>query len=187
MPRKVAVEKEPVNNDDNQTVCYLDSFLQREAPPRTAPTHSNRARLVISAHASFSCAGVTEDSTLPGDVKRALSQLRDLDSHGQELFERVQKYSKNHVARAKRSVQSGQTPDEELLHKARKSHRELMEIDEEKVAVADEVCAQITKELLHCESELHKFADELKERGQLKNPIIKVRAEPAESGGHPPL
>ena len=39
-----------------------------------------------------------------------------------------------------------------------------MEIDEEKVAVADEMCAQITKELLHCEAELHKFADELKER-----------------------
>ena len=31
----------------------------------------------------------------------------------------MQKQSKNYIARAKRSVQSGQAPDEELLHKAR--------------------------------------------------------------------
>jgi len=73
-------------------VCYLDTFLE----------------------------SVTEDKNLPADVKRSLAQLRDLDTQAQEQYERMQKQSKNHVARAKRSVQGGHEPDEELLHKARR-------------------------------------------------------------------
>ena len=64
---------------------------------------------------------MTESVDLPAEVKRNLAQLRELDTQAQEQYERMQKQSKNHIARAKRSVQSGQEPDEELLHKARRS------------------------------------------------------------------
>lgn len=57
-------------------------------------------------------------------------------SQAHDIFERMQKQSKNYIARAKRSVQSGQDPDEDLLHKSRKLHRELLEIDEQKLAIA---------------------------------------------------
>ena len=56
-----------------------------------------------------------------------------LTTQAQELYERMQKQSKNHVARAKRSVQGGHSPDEDLLLKAQKSCRELLEVDSEKV------------------------------------------------------
>jgi hypothetical protein len=48
----------------------------------------------------------------------------------------MQKQSKNYISRAKRSVQGGQEPDEEPLHKARKLHKELLELDEQKLAIA---------------------------------------------------
>ena len=54
MPRKVAVEKEKVvAADDNQTVCYLDSFLEREAPrskppPREPRPHRGSCSLSLS-------------------------------------------------------------------------------------------------------------------------------------------
>jgi cell fate (sporulation/competence/biofilm development) regulator YlbF (YheA/YmcA/DUF963 family) len=82
---------------------------------------------------------VTEDVNLPADLKRNLSQLKELDTQAQELFERMQRLSKNHITRAKRSVQDGREPDEEYLTKARKCYRELMELDEEKVQLADQV------------------------------------------------
>ena len=63
---------------------------------------------------------------------------------------------------------------------ARKSFRELIELDEEKVACADQMCAYITKHLLHCETELQKFEEELKEKGQLKTPLL-VKTESAAS------
>ena len=87
--------------------------------------------------ASLSRAGVTEDANVPGDLKRNLTQLRDLDTQSQELFERMQKLSKNHILRAKKAVQEGREPDEEYLVKARRAYKELVEIDEEKVDLAD--------------------------------------------------
>ena len=54
---------------------------------------------------------------MPAEMKRDLTRLRDLDTHSQEIFERMQKQSKNHIARAKRSVQSGAQLDDELLLK----------------------------------------------------------------------
>ena len=51
----------------------------------------------------------------------------------------MQRLSKNHIAKAKRSVQDGREPDEEYLSKARRTYRELMEVDEEKVQLADQV------------------------------------------------
>ena len=87
--------------------------------------------------------GVTEDRNLPADVKRSLAKLRDLDTQAQELYERMQKQSKNHIARAKRSVQGGHSPDEDLLLKAQKSSRELLEVDSEKVDVADQLYGEL--------------------------------------------
>eukprot|EP00326_Haptolina_ericina_P027436 CAMPEP_0181189208 /NCGR_PEP_ID=MMETSP1096-20121128/11540_1 /TAXON_ID=156174 ORGANISM="Chrysochromulina ericina, Strain CCMP281" /NCGR_SAMPLE_ID=MMETSP1096 /ASSEMBLY_ACC=CAM_ASM_000453 /LENGTH=164 /DNA_ID=CAMNT_0023278347 /DNA_START=33 /DNA_END=524 /DNA_ORIENTATION=- len=138
--------------DTGSNVSYLDNFLH----------------------------GVTETNNVPAEMKRDLTRLRDLDTHSQEIFERMQKQSKNHIARAKRSVQSGAQLDDELLLKARKSFRELIELDEEKVACADQMCAYITKHLLHCETELQKFEEELKEKGQLKTPLL-VKTESAAS------
>ena len=37
-----------------------------------------------------------------------------------------------------------------------------------------QMCASLTKHLLHCEAELNKFAYELKEKGQLKTPLVKT-------------
>ena len=91
----------------------------------------------------------------------------------------MQKQSKNHVARAKRSVQGGHEPDEELLHKARRSCRELMEIDQEKVACADQLYDDLSRHLERCEGELCKFEEELRERGQLKTPVSVKSSEPA--------
>ena len=76
---------------------------------------------------------MTEDDNLPGNLKRNLTSLRELDTQSQELFERMQKLSKAHIARAKRSVQEGKDPEDDLLVKARKAYKELMELDEEKV------------------------------------------------------
>ena len=45
-------------------------------------------------------------------------QLTDMQAAQQEHYERMQKQSKSHIARAKRSVQGGQEPDDELLRKA---------------------------------------------------------------------
>ena len=105
--------------------------------------------------------------------------MRDLDTQAQEQYERMQKQSKNHVARAKRSVQGGHEPDEELLHKARRSCRELMEIDQEKVACADQLYDDLSRHLERCEGELCKFEEELRERGQLKTPVSVKSSEPA--------
>ena len=85
----------------------------------------------------------TETVNLPADVKRNIAQIRDLDTRAQELYERVQKQSKNHIARAKRSVQGGHSPDEDLLLKAQKSSRELLEVDSEKVDVADQLYGEL--------------------------------------------
>ena len=86
---------------------------------------------------------MTEDRNLPADVKRSLAKLRNLDTQAQELYERMQKQSKNHIARAKRSVQGGHSPDEDLLLKAQKSSRELLEVDSEKVDVADQLYGEL--------------------------------------------
>ena len=105
----------------------------------------------------------------------------------QELYERMQKQSKNHVARAKRSVQGGHSPDEDLLLKAQKSCRELLEVDSEKVACADQLYDDLSRHLERCEGELHKFEEELREKGQLKTPAnVKASAaasEPSSAGG----
>ena len=106
---------------------------------------------------------ITDDVNLPADLKHNLSQLRELDTQSQELFERMQKLSKNHIAKAKRSVQDGREPDEEHLAKARRAYRELMELDEEKVDLADKMAAEVTRHYERCASELRKFEEELKE------------------------
>ena len=130
---------------------------------------------------------MTEDRNLPADVKRSLAKLRNLDTQAQELYERMQKQSKNHVARAKRSVQGGHSPDEDLLLKAQKSCRELLEVDSEKVACADQLYDDLSRHLERCEGELHKFEEELREKGQLKTPAnVKASAaasEPSSAGG----
>ena len=161
MPRKAAVpapEAAPTENNEAAgppKVCYLDTFLESArllgatAPRRCAPSAPNpqpptpslppRARSPPTpAHP-----GVTEDRNLPADVKRSLAKLRDLDTQAQELYERMQKQSKNHIARAKRSVQGGHSPDEDLLLKAQKSSRELLEVDSEKVDVADQLYGEL--------------------------------------------
>ena len=120
-------------------------------------------------------AGVTEDDNLPSNLKRNLTSLRELDQQSQELFERMQKLSKAHIARAKRSVQEGRDPEDDLLIKARKAYKELMELDEEKVQLADRMSAEINKHYDHCASELRKFEEELKEKGQLKTPQMKTQ------------
>ena len=84
----------------------------------------------------------------------------------------MQRLSKNHIARAKRSVQDGREPDEEYLTKARKAYRELVEIDEEKVQLADHMSAEVARHFEHCTTELRKFEEELKEKGQLKTPQV---------------
>lgn len=127
---------------------------------------------------------MTEDRNLPADVKRSLAKLRGLDAQAQELYERMQKQSKNHIARAKRSVQGGHSPDEDLLLKAQKSSRELLEVDSEKVACADQLYDDLSRHLERCEGELHKFEEELREKGQLKTPAnVKASAPPSEPSG----
>ena len=97
MPRKVSISHDPVAEDSSGgNNSYLDNFLVR----------------------------VTEDNNLPAEMKRDIGRLRDLDTQGQELFERMQKQSKNHIARAKRTVQSGGHLDDELLLKASAQHRQ---------------------------------------------------------------
>ena len=129
---------------------------------RFAPLPS---RVLCAPHA-----GVTEDDNLPSNLKRNLTSLRELDQQSQELFERMQKLSKAHIARAKRSVQEGRDPEDDLLVKARKAYKDLMELDEEKVGLADRMSAEINKHYDHCASEMRKFEEELKEKGQLKTP-----------------
>ena len=144
------------------------------------------ALLVCSAATEFPChltpldswgllafAGVTEDDNLPANLKRNLTTLRELDQQAQELFERMQKLSKAHIARAKRSVQEGRDPEDDLLVKARKAYKDLMEVDEEKVLLADNMSNEINRHYEHCASELRKFEEELKEKGQLKTPQMK--------------
>ena len=112
--------------------------------PRKQPAASN-AEVVVEGNESYLdnfLNGVIEEANLPGELKRYLGQLRELDTHSQELFERMQRLSKNHVAKAKRSVQDGREPDEEYLAKARKTYRELVDIDEEKVSLADQMHAE---------------------------------------------
>ena len=101
--------------------------------------------------------------------------MRELDVQAQELFERMQKLSKAHIARAKRSVQEGREPDEEYLVKARRAYKELMELDEEKIQLADHMHSDICRHYEHCSSELRKFEEELKEKGQLKTPQMKTQ------------
>ena len=116
------------------------------------------ALLVCSATTEFPChltpldswgllafAGVTEDDNLPANLKRNLTTLRELDQQAQELFERMQKLSKAHIARAKRSVQEGRDPEDDLLVKARKAYKDLMEVDEEKVLLADNMSNEINR------------------------------------------
>ena len=126
-------------------------------------------------------AGVIEDANLPGELKRHLSHIRELDTQSQELFERMQRLSKNHIAKAKRSVQDGREPDEEYLAKARKTYRELVDIDDEKMHTADQMHAAVTKYYAQCTSELRKFEEELKEKGQLKTPQMKTQLSRMES------
>mmetsp|Transcript_44342 Transcript_44342/g.116511 ORF Transcript_44342/g.116511 Transcript_44342/m.116511 type:complete len:414 (+) Transcript_44342:18-1259(+) len=128
--------------------------------------------------------GVIEEANLPGELKRYLGQLRELDTQSQELFERMQRLSKNHIAKAKRSVQDGREPDEEYLAKARRTYKELVEIDEEKVSLADQMHAEVAKHYAHCSSELRKFEEELKEKGQLKTPQMKTQLSRQESTSH---
>lgn len=118
---------------------------------------------------------VIDEANLPGELKRYLGQLRELDTQSQELFERMQRLSKNHIAKAKRSVQDGREPDEEYLAKARRTYRELVDIDEEKVSLAEQMHVEVTKHFSHCSSELRKFEEELKEKGQLKTPQMKTQ------------
>ena len=87
----------------------------------------------------------------------------------------MQRLSKNHIAKAKRSVQDGREPDEEYLAKARRTYRELVDIDEEKVSLAEQMHVEVTKHFSHCSSELRKFEEELKEKGQLKTPQMKTQ------------
>ena len=92
----------------------------------------------------FACVvttGVTEDNNVPGDLKRNLGQMRELDQQAQELFERMQRLSKNHISKTKKAVQDGREPDEDFLGKARKVYRELMDVDEEKALLIDQVGA----------------------------------------------
>ena len=74
---------------DEQPVSYLDNFLT----------------------------SITETTNLPHELKKNLALMRDLDTQAQDLYERMQKQSKNHIARAKRSVQADSEIDEELLTK----------------------------------------------------------------------
>ena len=115
------------------------------APPPTAsrvplgPAASRRSHLCVLCARAL--AGVTEDTNLPADLKRNLTTLRDLDSTSQELFDRMQKQCDKHIKLAKKAVQAGREPEEESLHKARRIFRELMEVDEEKVELADQARA----------------------------------------------
>ena len=112
---------------------------------------------------------------MPVELKRKLTQLRELDAQSQELFERMSKLSKNHILRAKKSVQEGREPDEEYLVKARRAYKELIELDEEKVDLADQMHAEIARHFDFCSTELRKFEEELKEKGQLKTPQMKTQ------------
>eukprot|EP00325_Prymnesiales_sp_UTEX-LB-985_P030935 CAMPEP_0174734316 /NCGR_PEP_ID=MMETSP1094-20130205/63084_1 /TAXON_ID=156173 /ORGANISM="Chrysochromulina brevifilum, Strain UTEX LB 985" /LENGTH=248 /DNA_ID=CAMNT_0015937117 /DNA_START=95 /DNA_END=838 /DNA_ORIENTATION=- len=149
---------------------------RKQAAAATTPASNNETVEGNESYLDNFLASITEDVNLPGDIKRNLTQLRELDQQSQELFERMQRLSKNHIARAKRSVQDGREPDEEYLTKARKTYRELMEVDEEKVQVADQIHSDITRHYDHCSSELRKFEEELKEKGQLKTPQMKTTA-----------
>lgn len=92
MPRKTASSSDLKAADtDEGTTSYLDSFLE----------------------------SITEQHNLPSELKKHLAQIRDLDQQAHEHYERIQKQTKNHIARAKRSVQQGKEPDEDLMHKAR--------------------------------------------------------------------
>uniref|UniRef100_A0A7S4BC18 SGF29 C-terminal domain-containing protein n=1 Tax=Chrysotila carterae TaxID=13221 RepID=A0A7S4BC18_CHRCT len=141
MPRK-SVSLTDLKAEEETASSYLDNFLT----------------------------SVTETTNLPGEIKRQLSQLRDLDTHAQELFERMQKLSKSHITRAKRNVQDQKPPEEELLVKARRVQGELLEVGAEKVKLAELSYATICHHLERCESELQKFEEELREKGQLKAP-----------------
>ena len=118
---------------------------------------------------------VAEDADLPATLKRNLTQLRELDRDSQDLFEKMQKLSKNHILRAKKAIQEGRDPDEEFLVKARRAYKELVEIDESKVTLADQMHAEVAKHFDYCSSELRKFEEELKEKGQLKTPQMKTQ------------
>ena len=118
---------------------------------------------------------VHEDADLPGNLKRNLTQLRELDAQSQELFERMSKLSKNHILRAKKAVQEGREPDEEYLVKARRAYKELVELDEEKLGLAEQMHAEVARHFDFCSSELRKFEEELKEKGQLKTPQMKTQ------------
>ena len=154
MPRRTASanNSEPKANQEAeppQNVSYLDSFLSK----------------------------VTENVDLPHQIKKALSQLKDYDQHAHELFERSQKLSKTYVTRAKRALQQNHELDEESLHKARKLHRELLEIDNEKVNITTAAHTSICTYLEQIETELARFEAELLEKGQLKAPIATIRKE----------
>ena len=65
---------------------------------------------------------------------------------------------------------------------ARRSCRELLEIDSDKVACADQLYDDLSRHLERCEGELCKFEEELRERGQLKTPA-NVKASASEPPG----
>ena len=83
--------------------------------------HARVRRANADRFCRVACAVVHEEANLPVELKRKLTQLRELDAQSQELFERMSKLSKNHILRAKKSVQEGREPDEEYLVKARRS------------------------------------------------------------------
>ena len=141
------------------------------APPAPCTACSLTSDVINRARAAV----VTEDADLPGTLKRDLTQLRELDAQSQELFERMSKLSKNHILRAKKAVQEGREPDEEYLVKARKAYKELMELDEEKLALAEQMHTDVARHFDFCSSELRKFEEELKEKGQLKTPQMKTQ------------